>query len=413
MNTVLLVTNKEDVVNTLSKNLVLLRASDAVQTCTYEDAPDVVYDKRPDIVIVHENEERSKTINIIKYLKEKRIFDNTNIILLVDSYDRDFILSAYDEGIDDYFTINSDPSEMLIRVINCIKKSEQNKSVKNLKYYLSSYGIISGQSGFYSAKFAQEIFELELINSNFTDGVFMIVTPDEEGKKVFSENKMTHAITESVRSCDVIAEASGSKYYLLLNTDVNGALVILNKIKSLLPENLTVKAGIAEIRSRKFTEVEKHAVCALNEAFLNNTDYIVYLNHENVTENWFADEQNEEKSYKFFKGVFNKKLEKVIAPVFYRLQKIYEDRFVNTKIEQFTDEKQSVFRLITSRNESRLKIVYPGFSKVIVYIVHSGLDSPENREISLPINMITQKEISDIVEDFIKEFVLYTSKEKI
>ena len=413
MNTVLLVTNKEDVVNTLSKNLVLLRASDAVQTCTYEDAPDVVYDKRPDIVIVHENEERSKTINIIKYLKEKRIFDNTNIILLVDSYDRDFILSAYDEGIDDYFTINSDPSEMLIRVINCIKKSEQNKSVKNLKYYLSSYGIISGQSGFYSAKFAQEIFELELINSNFTDGVFMIVTPDEEGKKVFSENKMTHAITESVRSCDVIAEASGSKYYLLLNTDVNGALVILNKIKSLLPENLTVKAGIAEICSRKFTEVEKHAVCALNEAFLNNTDYIVYLNHENVTENWFADEQNEEKSYKFFKGVFNKKLEKVIAPVFYRLQKIYEDRFVNTKIEQFTDEKQSVFRLITSRNESRLKIVYPGFSKVIVYIVHSGLDSPENREITLPINMITQKEISDIVEDFIKEFVLYTSKEKI
>ena len=413
MNTVLLVTNKEDVVNTLSKNLVLLRASDAVQTCTYEDAPDVVYDKRPDIVIVHENEERSKTINIIKYLKEKRIFDNTNIILLVDSYDRDFILSAYDEGIDDYFTINSDPSEMLIRVINCIKKSEQNKSVKNLKYYLSSYGIISGQSGFYSAKFAQEIFELELINSNFTDGVFMIVAPDDEGKKVFSENKMTHAITESVRSCDVIAEASGSKYYLLLNTDVNGALVILNKIKSLLPENLTVKAGIAEICSRKFTEVEKHAVCALNEAFLNNTDYIVYLNHENVTENWFADEQNEEKSYKFFKGVFNKKLEKVIAPVFYRLQKIYEDRFVNTKIEQFTDEKQSVFRLITSRNESRLKIVYPGFSKVIVYIVHSGLDSPENREITLPINMITQKEISDIVEDFIKEFVLYTSKEKI
>ena len=413
MNTVLLVTNKEDVVNTLSKNLVLLRASDAVQTCTYEDAPDVVYDKRPDIVIVHENEERSKTINIIKYLKEKRIFDNTNIILLVDCYDRDFILSAYDEGIDDYFTINSDPSEMLIRVINCIKKSEQNKSVKNLKYYLSSYGIISGQSGFYSAKFAQEIFELELINSNFTDGVFMIVAPDEEGKKVFSENNMTHAITESVRSCDVIAEASGSKYYLLLNTDVNGALVILNKIKSLLPENLTVKAGIAEICSRKFTEVEKHAVCALNEAFLNNTDYIVYLNHENVTENWFADEQNEEKSYKFFKGVFNKKLEKVIAPVFYRLQKIYEDRFVNTKIEQFTDEKQSVFRLITSRNESRLKIVYPGFSKVIVYIVHSGLDSPENREITLPINMITQKEISDIVEDFIKEFVLYTSKEKI
>ena len=413
MNTVLLITNKEDVANTLSKNLVLLRASDAINTCYYEDAPDVVYDKRPDIVVVHENEDREKTINIIKYLKEKRIFDNVNIILLVDKYDRDFILSAYDEGLDDYFLITSDPSEMLIRIINCIKKSERNKQFKSLKYYLSSYGIMSAQSGFFSAKFAQEIFELELINGNFADCVFMIVSPDEEGKKVFSENQMTLAINQSTRSCDVIAEASGSRYYLLLNTDINGTLVILNKIKSFLPENLTIKAGIAEIHSRKFTEVEKQAVCALNDALLNNIDYVVYSQKQTENDDWLTQEQNGEKSYKFFKGVYNKKLENVIAPVFYRLQKTYEDRFVNIKIEQYTDEKQSVFRLIKSRNESRLKIVYPGFSKVIVYIVHSGLDSPENREISLPINMITQKEVSDIVEDFIKEFVLYTSKEKI
>ncbi len=413
MNTIILITNKEEVEKTLSRNLVLLRESDTILASSYEEAPDVVYDKRPDIIIVHEHEDREKTINIIKYLKEKRIFDNVNIILLVEKYDRDFILSAYDEGIDDYFLTTSDPSEMLIRLINCIKKSERNKQFKSLKYYLSSYGIMSEQSGFYSAKFAQEIFELELINKNFAGCTFMVIVPDEEGKKVFSDSKMSSAIKQSTRSCDVVAEASGSRYYLLLNTDINGSIVVLNKLKTLLPEKLTIKAGIAEIQSRKFTEVEKHAICALNEALLNNVDYVVYSERKSESDDWLTQEQDGEKSYKFFKGVYNKKLESVIAPVFYRLQKIYEDKLVNTKIEQFTDERQCVFRLISARNEGRLKIVYPGFSKVIVYIMYSGLDSPENREITLPINMITQKEISEIAEGFINEFVLYMNKEKV
>ena len=60
-----------------------------------------------------------------------------------------------------------------------------------------------------------------------------------------------------------------------------------------------------------------------------------------------------------------------------------------------------------------LKIVYPGFSKVIVYIVYSGLDSPENREISLPINMLHQKEVSQVVEKFIKEYIEYINEERI
>ena len=56
------------------------------------------------------------------------------------------------------------------------------------------------------------------------------------------------------------------------------------------------------------------------------------------------------------------------------------------------------------KQTSLLKIVYPGFAKVIVYITHEGLDSPENTEISLPLNKINTKEITNIVEKFIKEF---------
>ena len=48
--------------------------------------------------------------------------------------------------------------------------------------------------------------------------------------------------------------------------------------------------------------------------------------------------------------------------------------------------------------------MYPGFAKVIVYITHEGLNSPENKEISLSLNEINNKEITHIIEEFIREF---------
>lgn len=413
MNTVLLITNNEDIKNFLEKNLVLLRETDDILSVNYEDAPDVVYERKPDIVFVHEFEQREKTLGIIKYLKEKRVFDNTNIILVVDRYDRDFILNAYDDGIDDYITIESDPSEMLIRTINCIKKSEKNKEIKTLRHNLASYGILSEQSGFYSPKFAQEIFESELINNDYTEMSFMAIAPDEEGMKEFSDTKLSFAILKSIRSGDLVAESSGSRYWLLLKTNTDGAVVVFEKIKSLLPQGFSIKAGISKINTRKFSQIEKQATCALNIALMNNNDYIIYSNCENKNDNWLSEPEDGEKSYKFFRAIFNKKLESVIAPVFYRLQQTYEDRFDNTKIEQFTGEQQSIFRLVNGLNEGRLKIVYPGFSKIVVYIAYSGLDSPENREITIPINKIDPKEIAGIVEDFINEFITYISKEKV
>lgn len=49
-----------------------------------------------------------------------------------------------------------------------------------------------------------------------------------------------------------------------------------------------------------------------------------------------------------------------------------------------------------------------GFAKIVIYITHEGLDSPENKEIQLSLTKISQKELITIVEDFIKDFK-YTS----
>ena len=410
MNTVILVTDSIDIKKKLQENLVLLRETDKILAVNYENAQDVLYDIRPEIVIVHENENRDKTFKLIKYIKSKKIFDLSSIILYANKFDRDFVLEAYDEGIEDYITDGDDPTGMLIRTINCIKKSGLINKIKNLKNYLGCYGIVDNKTGFYSPKFAREIFEMELLNGNFNNGCYMIIAPDEEGKKEFTEEKIVAAIEETIRIDDTVAKISSFRYGILLKTGVDGAINVLNKIKALLPYKCTIKAGITMIDSKKFQEIEKKAVCSLNNALLTNRDYSIYSGDDMENDDWLSIPDKGEKNYKFFKKAFDQKLEKVIAPVFYRLQKSYEEKLSGVRIEQFTDEQQSIFRLIKGKNESRLTIVSPGFSKIIVYIVHSGLDSPENREISLPLNVVTPQKISELVEGFINEFMcVYTS----
>ena len=55
MNKILLISDNTDVQHKIQKNLVLLRATDKTFFANYEDAPDIILDNKPDIVLVHEH----------------------------------------------------------------------------------------------------------------------------------------------------------------------------------------------------------------------------------------------------------------------------------------------------------------------------------------------------------------------
>lgn len=398
MSNILLVTNEESITKDFPNKLILLRETDDLSYCDYEDAPDIVFTDKPDIVIVHEHKEKDKTLNLIKYIKTQI----DSVLLLINNYDRNFILSAYDEGIDDYFGINSDASEISIRTVNCIKKDNLKKTINRYSNYLKAYELLDSSDNYISSKNSENILNIELQTKNYRNGALLLIEPDEEGKASYSSDKMKAALNKSIRNTDIIAHSSGIKTFIMISEGgIAGAAKILDKIKKELNDEISIKAGICEITSNKFDIIEKHAQCALSESLSSGQEFTIFANNE-PEENWL--EEPKEKNYKLFKNAFNKKLEKVITPVFYRLQKSWEEKLFNTKIEQYTSDTQSVFRLINPKQTSLLKIVYPGFAKVIVYITHEGLNSPENKEISLSLNEINNKEITHIIEEFIREF---------
>lgn len=405
-NSILLISDDEKFAETLKSKLIFLRKGDTVVTSSFDNAEQNLELSMADIVLVHENTSKKSTIELVKRLRHNK---NVCIMLLVNDYDEELVLACYDAGIDDFAMAGAGSIELVIKVVNNIKHNSIKLSAfRNLKI-LEQLQIIDELTGVYNYNYAQQVIENAINENLFNDGVFAVIAPSENSKSKFSIEKMAEAIKKSIRVDDVVTLGRGAKFYLYLpNTDFNGTLVVISKIKENYGDDFELCAGISGIANKDFKEMEKDALQALSDAMATNAEYVFAQAKEETLDEWLDDTVDKPKNYKIFKQIFNKKLEKVITPVFFRLQKAWEEKLFETEIEQLIGDDMCVFHLKNKKQDSTLRIIYPGFAKIMISITHEGLDSPENKEIQLPLTKISQKELVGIIEDFIKNFK-YTS----
>ncbi len=400
-NNILLISENENFSKVLAAKLIFLRQNDNIVLSDYNDAMNSVELYAPDIVLVYGKAD-DEIYNLISCLRKNK---SLCIILITDAYDPEFILSAYDCGADDFIMSSADSFEFVLRIVHNVKhNSTKLLYLRSLKV-LEQLGAVDENTGIYNYQHAKQIIE-NYIDDNLLDtGCFLALSSTQESKTKFDIEKLAIVVKNSIRVDDTVTFGKGAKLYILLpKADLNQALVVFNKIKESCSGDFGICAGITSIAHKNFEEFEHEALNSLSNAVATNMDYSFAQDNQETLDDWLDDGEVSRKGYKFFRQMFNKKLEKVITPVFYRLQKTYEEKLFDTEIDQYTDEEQCVFKLKNKKQESTLKIVYPGFTKIIVYITHEGLDSPENKDIQIPLTKITQKELVKIVEDFIKEF---------
>lgn len=401
-NSILLISDDKNFAEVLKSKLIFLRKDDAIIASNFDEAEQNLKLSLANIVLVHESTSKTETSELIKFLRQNK---DICIILLANAYNEEFILTCYDIGIDDFAMSNAEAFELVIRVVNNIKhNSIKLQALQNSKI-LEQLHVIDETTGIYNYNYAQQVIENAIDNNLYKDGIFMVISPSESTKLSFSLEKMSNAISKSVRVNDVVTFGRGARFYIFLpKSDINGALVVLNKIKENYGENIEICAGISGIANKSFSDFEKDALQALSDALATNASYILADDKEETLDEWLEDTENEPQNYKIFKQIFNKKLEKVISPVFFRLQKTWENKLFETEIEQSTSDGLCAFHLKNKKQDSTLRIIYPGFAKIIITITHEGLDSPENDEIQLPLTKVTQKELINIIENFIKDF---------
>jgi len=407
-SSIILVTNDNNVTQILKPKLVLLREIDTILTTNYSDAIKNLRKNVPDTILLYCADEKDACLDLIRNLKADEFTKNTTILLVIKEYDQDFVLSAYDENITDYLTLKADDAEILMRTIWCLQKNAMANTVRKQRNLLEQLNIINKETGFYSNNFCDKVFENELniLKETDTKAILMVVSPTEESKTKITPKHLSDSIKNSMRNSDVIVHGPLNKFYILLpKTPLQGAFCVWDKIKKAVGEDNSVICGVVNIDNKTFAELKTDLLNGLIEAESTKNDMVVVDNsEESSSEDWLDKINSTQKNFKLFKQAFNKKLDKVITPVFFQTQKLWEEKLFKTKIDQYSNSTVSSFSLKKLNNESELKITYPGFSKINIDIIHQGLDSPENRRISLDLTELDETRLTKILEEFIQEF---------
>lgn len=405
---IILITNDEDVVQVLKPKLVLLREIDNILPATYTEAINKINETLPEIVLLYcaENE-REECLELIKQIKSNEEIKGISILLIVDKYNQDFVLSAFDENISDYLKIDTDDVELLMRTIWCIKKSLLINTIKKQNTLLQDLAVIDKNTGFYNNEHCDKIFENEFKNLKkyALEGVLMLVSASEECKTKLSPFQLAKAIRNSTRESDILVNGTANRFYVLLReTNLKGAFCVWDKIKRNVGETYTLNAGISIIGEKAFETLKTELLNALVEANSTKQEVIIVSEEESSSDNWLDKINSSQKNFKLFKQAFSKKLEKVITPVFFQVQKVYEEKLFEVAIEQYSNATLSSFLLKKNDKVSELRITYPGFSKINIDIIHQGLDSPENKRISLDLTELDEAKLTQILEEFIEEY---------
>lgn len=408
-NSIVLVTNDEKVIQFLKPKLVLLREVDVIQSVNYENALEKINEASPEAVIIYNSKQDEACLELIKSIKSESATKNISILALVDKYNQDFLLSAYDADIADFLTLESDDAEILMRVIWALKKTAQLKVIQKQKQLFEKFGIVDLETGFFTDKYMQKIFETEYKNLQISNSnaIVMLVGVTEESKPNLDAKQLASAIKSSVRASDIVIHGGIQKFFiLLLETQLKGAFSAWNRIKNNLGEQYKVVSAIKPFDDTNFKDIQKCLLDGLIEAESSGQDLIIVSDEEQEisSENWLDKINSTQKNFKLFKQAFNKKLEKVITPVFFQMQKVNEAKLFETHIEQYSNSTLSEFILKKGDSISTLKITYPGFSKINIDIIHQGLDSPENKRIGLDLTELTDVKLTKIIEGFIKDF---------
>lgn len=413
-NNIVIVTNKSNVGQMLKDRLVLLRVIDHIAILDYVTALHKTKIALPDTILLHCSAEKDDCLKLVKEFKSNEITKTIEILLVVDKYEQDFVLSAYDSGISDFFVLGNDNAEILMRTIWSLKKNTLLNTVNKYNSLLKKLKVLNQESGFFATEFSETVFENEfkLLRDREADGMLMLVSPSDESKGTISQEQLAETIKRSTRTSDVVVHSPGNRFFILLpKTPLKGAFCVWEKIKKVIGDENAVKAGLTSISNKSYKSIKNELLKALLEAESTKSDIIVVNNEEEelTSDSWIDKMNSPQKNFKLFKQSFNKKLEKVIAPVFFQIQEAYEGKLFNTQIEQYTNETDSEFILRAGANESQLKITYPGFSKINIDIIYRGLESPENKRITLDLSELDEGRLSEIVENFIEEFKSFNS----
>lgn len=408
---IILVTNNDAIVGLLSPELVQLRNIDSILIKNYQDAFSAVQNENPQAILIHcqNSIEEPFCLDLIRKIKS---ITAVPIILIVENYNVSFIKSAFKFGINDVLNLQCGNTEILMRTVWSLQKNELRQIAKRNEKLLKQMNVINPSTGFYSSKYSSKIFEneIEYLQSKKMDGIFMAIEPNKNSRLSPSQQNLIDTIKNNVRATDTISHTKfQNTFYLLLeNTNLEGAMIVWNRINQNIGAQETLCGSILEIGDTpNVDDIDIELKNGLIKAQTAPNFLYIITPLTSSDDNWLEESNalnpSGPKDFKLFKQLFIKKLEKVIKPAIENLLDEYKELLVKTETPFVETENSFCVKFVHKRQESEFCVTQKS-NNVIITFVHNGLDSPENKTITLSLNEITKREIESDFEDFILEF---------
>ncbi len=210
-------------------------------------------------------------------------------------------------------------------------------------------------------------------------GVLDVILPVGDDKVEISDKydgKSEIAVLHEPKSIDIIEEI-GKRAAVILLTQRNERDFILSAYDAGMHDFCSPDAGDYELTIRILNAVRLHDALAGNKRHAQDESAI-------------SSDATVTGAPKLFKKIFDKKVESVIEPVFYRTSR------------QYGLTQDTPLSLHTADGRSRLEVVHDGAAKAIIRVSHAGLDSPENYDKKVLLSRLSQS----LLERFIRDFAI-------
>ena len=155
VNTVVVVSDRQELVNQIAQKLVLLRSLDVIKSCSIDEAQNMLEGFCPNTLILHCDNNNVQALNLIKQIKKQPIYKNLPILLINENCSRETVIEAFDNGITDVLFMPIIDYELLIRVIWSLQKNEMNLKNESRLSFMTNLGIIQSETGVYAQNIAK------------------------------------------------------------------------------------------------------------------------------------------------------------------------------------------------------------------------------------------------------------------
>jgi DNA-binding response OmpR family regulator len=422
-NSLLIISDSHEEIIKFQSKLMLLRNVDSVIESIFDSAIENCKKHIPDTIIIFTEKGDQRAFEICKNVRHNALLKNTPILFVLKSFDEECVLSGFDAGISDYITLPARDSDILMRVIWCLQKSETARDIEKKQNLLSDLGVINKEMNAYTPEFTAKVFSNEILAAQKYRYpiALMAVKSDDANDNKIDNRRFAKIINKSVRNSDILGISEDDIFYMILpKTDKNGICTVYERIVNNLKDEITISAGACNLYERMtYDDLSSRTLIALKKAMVKGNSLIIEEAesiNKNEDEGWIDKVHNETKNFKLFKQAFNKKLKNIVEPVFYKMYNELQSKYPEKAIiEHYMSGSKCIFSIKDPfvNNEVNLKITDPGFSKVIIDVLYIKQGEQHSTRSKIDLNDLTENNLINIINAMADEFEKLVEKEKV